>query len=355
MKIKIESRSDCIIIKFAHSDNLVSKVKSIRGSRWLNEKKVWAVPKNQRALKEILSFFSCCEIEFDRPLAFQINKMILNDIEVLKRELIIRKYSKKTFNSYVYYNLQLLRRSIKTSDLITNNDIKNYLHYLIDENNFSTSTINTVLSALKFYYEKLLRKNFFFDIQRPKKDKKLPSVLNKDEIMSIFKVLSNLKHRAILMTIYSSGLRVSEVVKLRSKDIDRKRKTIFIKGAKGRKDRYSLLADTALVILTKYFYAYEPKIWLFPGQNPENHISIRTVQEIFYQAKVKANITKDVTVHSLRHSFATHLLESGVDIRYIQELLGHKSTKTTEIYTHVSVKNYKEITNPLDKIFNDEK
>jgi len=152
------------------------------------------------------------------------------------------------------------------------------------------------------------------------------------------------------MLIYSAGLRVSEVVKLRPEDIDSDRKLIFIKGDKGRKDRYSILSDVVLDTLRQYYKEYRPNKWLFEGEIKEKHITIRTVQRIFESARHKSNIKKDVGIHSLRHSFATHLLESGVDLRYIQELLGHKSSKTTEIYTHVSNKFLGSITSPLDNL-----
>ena len=152
------------------------------------------------------------------------------------------------------------------------------------------------------------------------------------------------------MLMYSAGLRVSEVVKLKPEDIDMRRKLIHIRGAKGRKDRYTMLSEVALKTFKEYLEKYKPEKWLFPGQRKNKHISTRTAQAIFEKARDKAGIKKDATVHSLRHSFATHLLESGVDLRYIQELLGHKSSKTTEIYTHVSTKNLSKITSPLDML-----
>jgi site-specific recombinase XerD len=176
-------------------------------------------------------------------------------------------------------------------------------------------------------------------------------VLTKQEVSRILSAVSNIKHRVILMIVYSAGLRVSEVVKLKVEDIDSQRKLIHIKGAKGRKDRYTLLSDMALQALRQYYTEYRPQGWIFPGAKAGRHVATRTVQAIFEQAKKEARIKKDVSVHCLRHSFATHLLESGVDLRYIQELLGHKSSKTTEIYTHVSTASLGAIKNPLDSLF----
>ena len=193
-----------------------------------------------------------------------------------------------------------------------------------------------------------MKKNFAYEIKRPKKDKKLPVVLSRFEISQMLSSVSNIKHRAILMLTYSAGLRVSEVVKLRYEDIDAERKLIFLKSAKGRKDRYTMLSDVALETIRKYLKEYGQSRWLFPGQDKENHMTTRTVEKIFSNTCKKANIEKDVTVHSLRHSFATHLLECGTDLRYIQEVLGHKSSKTTEIYTHVSNRDIGKIKSPLD-------
>ncbi|MFW5809090.1 MAG: tyrosine-type recombinase/integrase [Halanaerobium sp.] len=187
-----------------------------------------------------------------------------------------------------------------------------------------------------------------------KKKKKLPKVLNKREVKDIIAAVDNLKHQLILILTYSAGLRVSEVVKLKISDIDSDRMLIYIRSAKGYKDRYTLLSKTALAKLRLYLKAFQvhkyDAQWLFPGQNKERHLSKRSAQKVFKRACRKAGINKEVGIHSLRHSFATHLLEQGVDLRYIQNLLGHKSSTTTEIYTHVSNKNLIEITNPFDKL-----
>lgn len=214
----------------------------------------------------------------------------------------------------------------------------------------ATSTLNIIINALKFYYGEILKKDFIFEVKRPKKDRKLPVVLNREEIAKILLSITNIKHKAILTLIYSAGLRVGEIIKLKIEDIDTERMLIHIKGSKGRKDRYTLLSQRALEILKEYRKEYRPPKWLFPGQNKERHITTRTVEKVFANACRKAGIKKPVTVHTLRHSFATHLLEGGTDLRYIQELLGHKSSKTTEIYTHVSTKDIGKIRSPLDSL-----
>lgn len=192
--------------------------------------------------------------------------------------------------------------------------------------------------------------NICIDLERPKKEKKLPEILSKNEISKLLKAVKNLKHKAILYLVYSAGLRVGEVVKLKPTDIDSDRMLIHIIQGKGKKDRYTILSETALSILRQYVKVYKPEHWLFPGQHPDKHLTERSVQKVFGNARIDAKIRKDVSVHNLRHSFATHLLEGGVNLRYIQELLGHSSSKTTEIYTHVTQKNLSNIISPLDTI-----
>lgn len=191
------------------------------------------------------------------------------------------------------------------------------------------------------------RKVYFID--RPRREKTLPTVLSEEEIVGILNSIDNTKHKAIIMTIYSAGLRISEVISLKIKDIDSKRMQIRVEQSKGKKDRYTLLSTKALEILRQYFKVYKPKIWLFEGLTGEQYAG-RSIQNILKMAVSKTDIKKHVTVHTLRHSFATHLLENGTDLRYIQNLLGHDSSKTTEIYTHVTTKGFDQIKSPLDKL-----
>ncbi len=269
-------------------------------------------------------------------------------IEDLRRELLSRKYSRRTVKGYLYYNRDFLNYVKKNPQDVRDSDIKDYLVYLAEEKESATSTLNQAINALKFYYGGMLKKKFLYEIKRPRKDKKLPVVLSKEEIAKILNSVDNVKHKAILMLVYSAGLRVGEVVKLKSDDIDSKRMLIHIKGAKGRKDRYTLLSEIALGILREYWRQYKPQKWLFEGARKDRYITTRTVDKVMEHACTKADINKDVSVHTLRHSFATHLLEGGTDLRYIQELLGHQSSKTTEIYTHVSTQSLGKIKSPLD-------
>jgi site-specific recombinase XerD len=197
----------------------------------------------------------------------------------------------------------------------------------------------------------MLNKKFMYKVKRPHKDKKLPIVLNQEEVATILSSVENMKHKAILMLVYSAGLRVGEVVKLKPEDIDSKRMLIHVRDSKGRKDRYTILSDVALKTLKNYWEKYRPKGWLFEGEKEGRHITVRSVQKVFEKSCKAAKIKKDVGIHALRHSFATHLLETGTDLRYIQELLGHKSSKTTEVYTHVSKRAIDKIQNPIDEFF----
>jgi site-specific recombinase XerD len=205
-------------------------------------------------------------------------------------------------------------------------------------------------NTIKFYYERVLgRKKAYYHLTRPKKEKKLPSVLSPTEVQRILENVPNLKHRCILMTLYSGGLRRSELINLKVTDIDSERMLIHIGNSKGNKDRYTLLSNTLLTMLRHYYISFKPVTWLFEGPKGRQY-SATSIENIFKRALKKSGINKHATPHTLRHSFATNLLEQGVNLRYIQELLGHASSKTTEIYTRVSTRNLSQIINPLDKI-----
>lgn len=228
--------------------------------------------------------------------------------------------------------------------------IIDFLRYLVIERKVSVAYQNQSINAIKFFYERALGgQRKVYRIDRPQADKLLPVVLSEEEVAAILNATPNLKHKAILMTIYSAGLRVGEAVRLCLSDIDSKRMQIRVVQSKGRKDRYTLLSKKTLEVLRAYFVAYHPKHWLFEGPDGGPY-SDRSIQSIMRSSVKRAGIIKAATVHTLRHSFATHLLEQGVDIRYIQSLLGHASTTTTEIYTHVTTKGFDQIISPLDRL-----
>ncbi|ULC58784.1 tyrosine-type recombinase/integrase [Flaviramulus sp. BrNp1-15] len=261
--------------------------------------------------------------------------------EVYLQKLELKKYSNSTIKSYVH-SFEAFINHYKDIELLNldENDIRKYLQKLIQEKR-SNSYINLAINAIKFYYEMVLgMPNRFYSIERPRKEFKLPKVLSKEEVFSIIENTNNLKHRCIVSLLYSSGLRRSELLNLKIKDIDSKRMVIRVEQAKGNKDRYTVLNKSVLDDLRNYFKVYNPKTYLFEGNIPGNKFSASSVFKIVVNSAEKAGINERVGPHMLRHSFATHLLENGVDIRYIQLLLGHNSTKTTEIYTHVATNNF---------------
>lgn len=335
-----KTADDRISVAFPYDPNRISKVKTLGGYRWHPEEKYWSFPQDDNMIERILTLFEREEVAVDPSLY----------LSSLKKELMSRKYSQKTVTIYMHYNEGLLRFASKQPSDITNEDVRDYLSHLVNRMDASASTLNIAINAIRFYQGEILKRTLIFDVKRPKKDRKLPVVLSRDEVSRILSSATNVKHRAILMLAYSAGLRVGEVVRLREEDIDPQRKLIHIHAAKGKKDRYTVLSETALEQTERYVLEYKPHNWLFPGTDPRRHISVRTAQLIFDHACRDAGIRKNVTIHSLRHSFATHLLENGVDLRYIQELLGHRSSRTTEIYTHVSSRELGRIKSPLDTL-----
>lgn len=347
--IKITAgESGSLYIKLPYDPEFIKKIKTAGKYQWLRKRKLWKLEDTKSVIRHLINSFNKERISWSFSLQLKYRDIFFNGFDKLIDELIIRRYSRKTFKAYLYYNRSFLQFCRKDAEEITNEDVKKYLYFLSAEKNVSNSTINIQINALKFYYAKILNKTFIYEIPRPRKEHQLPVILNSEELIDIFNSANNLKHKALLILSYSGGLRVSDAVRLKPADIDFQRKTIFIKAGKGKKDRYTILSDAAITCLKKYTEAYSPDNWLFEGQKPGSHISQRTAQKVFENAVIRAGIKKEVTFHSLRHSFSTHLLENGTDIRYIQDFLGHKSIKTTEIYTHVTRKKILNIRSPMD-------
>ncbi len=272
-------------------------------------------------------------------------------IDELEKKLQLEGYTSKTQELYLSQVNKLLDWFGGELARLEKDDIKNYIIWLKEEESLSHSFINQAISAIKFLALRVLKKGDLTEgIPRLKKEKKLPVVLSEKEVRRILSQPKNEKHKTMLALIYSSGLRVGEVVRLKAGDIDSDRMLLRVKQGKGRKDRYTLLSENCLKQVRRYYKLYKPEDWLFPGAKEGSHLTERTVQRVFKQTCKKVNINKDVSVHSLRHSFATHLLEHGTGLRYIQKLLGHKSSTTTEVYTHVSKRDIAKIRSPLDKI-----
>lgn len=363
MAIRVNVQKDYLMIQFPYSEDNIERIKRIPERKWCKEIKCWLIPNSEEHFKEFIRCFRNEEIIVNEELKKQFNLLKVKIEEELsypwmKRTLIdlssqlkLKGYGKKTIDAYVSDVKRFLLYITKKPSNLTNDDIKEYLLFMMVKKNISHSHANQIISAIRFLFIHILQKEQLLNsIPRPKKEYKLPVVLTQDEIILIIKSVDNLKYKAIFTLTYSAGLRVSEVVSLQINDLDETRMLIHVKQGKGRKDRYTLLSSTALSVLKQYTKKYKPDYWLFPGGKKDWHISERSVQKEFDKAILKTGIKKNCSVHSLRHSFATHLLENGTDLRYIQEILGHKNSKTTEIYTHVTEKDMVRIQSPLDKL-----
>jgi site-specific recombinase XerD len=272
-------------------------------------------------------------------------------LKAIRTRMQIKRYQPDTKKGYLRHILRFLKHFNKPPEQISSEEIHAYFFHLIEQQDLSFSSHNQAVSAIRFLYWQVLNQPLpDIAIPRPRKEKKLPTVLGPDAVTRILNAVDNLKHLSLLMLLYSGGLRVSEVVKLRPEDLDEERGLIRVRQGKGRKDRYTILSDLAVDAVRAYRAAYPQTQWLFPGAKPGRHLTDRSAQKVMDRARLKAGIPQNATVHTLRHSFATHLLESGIDLRYIQKLLGHASSKTTEIYTHVSRKNLQNIASLLNAL-----
>ncbi len=273
----------------------------------------------------------------------------LDPLEAVARELILRGYARRSQKVYVHHVRRFLGELDGRLDEAGSEQVRDYLAELVQTHRVSRSYHNQAISALKFLFDQVLgRFEEIEELPRPRKETRLPIVLSRSEVKSLLKAVTSAKHRAALTMAYSSGLRVGEVVRLRPEDLDTDRWLVFVRGGKGRKDRYSLLSRKAVAVVRRFRPEAGGPAWLFPGARPGRHLSERTLQHVMRRARDKAGITKHATMHTPRHSFATHLLEAGTDLRYTQEILGHSSPKTTQIYTHVRADTLVRIRSPLD-------
>jgi integrase/recombinase XerD len=273
-------------------------------------------------------------------------------LEHFKNYLISQRYSPNTIKTYtdalaVFFQFH----NNQDPKQLGIADITHFNTGYILKKNLSASYQNQVINAIKLFYRNRFNRVMNLDnIQRPRREKRLPNVLSKQEIKAILEAPTNLKHRAMLSLIYACGLRRSELLNLTLNDVLSDRNLLFIRQSKGKKDRVVPVSDKIIEMLRTYYKAYKPKTWLFEGQIPNTKYSEMSLAKVLKQALQKAGNQKPVSLHWLRHSYATHLLESGTDLRYIQELLGHSSSRTTEIYTHVSTKNLQQIRSPFDDL-----
>jgi len=340
---------EVIFICFDYNIELNKRVRKLAGAKWSNSRKAWYVPDNQHYRQRFgLESKPLAGKEVIAHIADVNQDALQQFIETLQ----LKAYSPNTVRTYVNEFAQLLYflgnkevKEVKTERL------REYFLHCRNTLKLSENTIHSRINATKFFVEQVLRREkIFIDIPRPKKRIILPNVLAISQIERLFAQLENLKHKTMLFVAYSGGLRVSEVVNLKIRDIHSERMVINIKGAKGKKDRTVVLSPGILELLRKYYSVYKPTLWLFEGQFKNEPYSTRSLQQIFHRAKNTAKIVQPVTFHSLRHSYATHLHERGTDIRLIQELLGHNDIQTTMRYTHVSNLTIEKIESPFDQL-----
>jgi site-specific recombinase XerD len=366
----IHRETPVVKVGFAYNRELINELKARTNARWSATMNCWYIPKDKFDLGK---FFRAMEpvawIDYSavlnhsekieekkHPRSAKINRnknIVLPKgyLEKLERE----RYGENTIKIYTHYFKDFVAEFAgKNLQEITKDEINAYILRLIQEKDISPSQQNQRINAIKFYYEKVLgRKSEYYDIGRPRKERKLPDVLSKEEIAAMIKSTENKKHKCLIAVIYSCGLRRSEAVNLKTEEIDLKRMQVKIRGGKGKKDRYVPLAKKTLVYLNEYYKNDEPKIFVFEVK-PGRKYSATSVYNVIKKTAKNAGVQKRVYPHILRHSFATHNLEQGMDLRFIQELLGHESSKTTEIYTHVSQKDLQKFKNPFDDTFFDD-
>ena len=341
-----------ILIRFAYDTELIKKVKKIRGIRWSPDLKAWYIPDSDEYRGMLEASFPDFKNETGMQKAEGLSKDdTLAQIEKFTQWLRSKRYSENTVKTYTEALRVFLQFfSDRALNTIGNEDIVIFNNEYILKKKLSASYQNQMVNALKLFFQTVQNRRLDIEkIHRPKKSKTLPNVLSKEEVKAILEVHGNIKHRAMLSLIYACGLRRGELLHMKISDIDSKRNIVIIRQSKGKKDRIVPLSQRILEMLRDYFRACKPKYWLFEGQAGGQY-SEKSLQSVLKQALKKAGIRKPVSLHWLRHSYATHLLESGTDLRYIQELLGHNSSKTTEIYTHVSTKNLQQIKSPFDDL-----
>ena len=335
-----------VFIDFKYNANIVSLMREYSKATYIPKYKRWYVLRDRFKPAEFNNFFDK-EYIYDKIELKPNVKLPSEYLNVLE----IKRYSKNTIKTYINYFKDFIEYFFeKELDNITTHEINNYILDLIRKKNISSSQQNQRINAIKFYYEKVLgRTKEYYNIERPRQERKLPDVLSKVEIKAMLSATTNIKHKTIIAIIYSCGLRRNETIELKIRDIDSKRMVIKIRGGKGNKDRYIQLSEGLLKLLRQYYTEFKPKVWLLEGQTGGKYGAESILRAIKAAAK-KANIQKRVYPHLLRHSYATHQLEQGVDIRFIQQWLGHESIKTTQRYTHVSEHNFKNFKNPLDEL-----
>lgn len=357
-EVKTEDR---IYVKFDYNVEVIDLIKTFDGYYWHPGKKLWSINggrENQRL------FINTLIIRDYKPIAVDIYQQVSNitkpniykpTSQVIPQEfmnyLILKNYSKNTIRIYTEHIVMFIDK-FKDQDVtkLTIDDFTKYVQSIMSQTNYSRSYQNQMINALRLYYRVMHNRELDkFELPRPKKDKILPIVFSRDEIISLIKNTCNLKHKTIIILIYGTGIRLGESINILLKDVDFNRKLIHVRAGKGKKDRIVPLPEILVKQLDVYLKQYLPKEYLFEGLKNQQY-SPRSVQKIFKQALARTDIQKNASVHSLRHTFATHALEDGIDIRLVQEILGHSNIKTTEIYTHITNATILNIQSPIDKL-----
>jgi len=357
----INTSNRTLRLYFVYNVEISRLLKKIPMCVWNSDRRCWEMPHSVKYLEQVKQVAA----QFELKLIYNEEKKLKvlprkskHDIDNYRscpqnyvNKLTELRYSQNTIDVYTDMFTEFINHYEDTAlDDITEPMIMDFLLYLVNTRHVSTSYQNQSINAIKFYFERVMGgKRKIYMINRPREEQYLPEVLSTEEITRIINATDNLKHKVVLMTIYSSGLRIGEAINLKIKDIDSERMQIRVEQGKGKKDRYTLLSVKNLELLRKYFLEYKPKVWLFEGANGDIY-SPKSIQLILKKAVLKVGIKKHITVHTLRHSFATHLLEAGTDLRDIQSLLGHANSKTTEIYTHITTKGFDQIKSPLDNL-----
>lgn len=355
-----------IALQFPYNQNLINEVKKIKDAQWSYSQKAWLLPDSKEKLNELFSVLKgkawIDTKKLSEPIPELPTKISKPEfpplckekdfrIEKFKSWMRSRRYSESTVNTYSEALIIFLRfYSGKKLEEICNEDLIAFNNEYILKNGLSASYQNQMVNSIKLFFQTVEDRKMDIElIHRPKKSYQLPNVLSKEEIKLILNSIGNLKHKSMISLIYSCGLRRSELLFLKPDAIDSKRNILIIKQAKGRKDRITPLSEKIIEMLREYYITYKPKVWLFEGQTGGQYCA-ESLAKVLKQAIHRVGIKKPVSLHWLRHSYATHLLESGTDLRFIQELLGHSSSRTTEIYTHVSTKSLQNIRSPFDDL-----
>jgi integrase/recombinase XerD len=352
-----------LLLQFDKDQSLIDLIRTIPDCKWSKTHGAWHVPDDSESkaqLVKITGMGITIRWSDQKSVASAIQPKIDNtsppsaftsDIAKFRQYLKQRRYSPNTIVHYTNGLRVFLQFVGKPPAEITNKDLERFNHDYIIGRSYSFSFQNQIINAVKLFFRSIYSVRFDVDeVERPRREHRLPNVLSKAEVKRILESHANIKHRTILSLIYACGLRRSELLHLKPEHVDSKRGLLIIKQAKGNKDRVVPLSEKIVQMLREHYKVNRPTRWLFEGQVKGEQYSETSLEKILKVACEKANIKKKVTLHWLRHSYATHLLESGTDLRYIQELLGHKSSKTTEIYTHVTTQSIQKIQSPFDNL-----